>query len=183
MSNNRRQANMKFRWLSVLMLAFLPWQSVCANGAQPPKPPIKLPFEVQMAGSKVETEMRIVERKQYSFALQFSYREGDQEDRTRVRKLVGSYEKDRNGNLIDAGIPTPLRFKINIIDAAGERPMLEQEIQVLELTSWGGDSFGKIFAFVTLDPGHYRVSVESLKDAPEIVGTTITFMIGFRSKP
>lgn len=183
MSKNKNQLITKTKRLFIAMLAFFPWVTACANDARPPQPPLSFPFAVQQAGSRVETEMRIVERKQYSFRLQFSYKEGNQEDRERVRKLVGSYEKDRNGNLIDPGIPTPLKFKIYIIDASGERLMLERDIPVLGLTSWGGDSFGKIFAFEILNPGHYRVIVESLKDAPELAGTAITFVIGFRSKP
>lgn len=180
MDNNGRQAITTARWLSIFMLAFLSCLSACAKAVGPPQPPIKLSFEVQKAGNRVETEMRIVERKQYSFRLKFLYKDNDEGDRVRVKKLVGEDGQFKSG---DPGIPTPLRFKISAIDSTGEKPMLEQEITEMRLTSWGSGSYDKIFAFVTLNPGHYRVSVESLKDAPELVGTTVAFMIGFRSKP
>ena len=174
MNNNERYAITTARWLSIFMLAFLPWLTACAKS--------NFPFEVQKAGNKVEIEYRVVKHEFYYFNLRLMYKEGDQEDRARVRKLAGSYEKDKNGKLIEPGIPIVLRFKINVIDSAGERPMLEQEIPVLGLTSWGGDSFSKQIAGVPLKPGRYRISVESLRDVPELVGTPVIFSIGIDAK-
>lgn len=179
MNNNERHAIKTARWLSIFMLAFLPWLMACANDAQSPKPPLILPFEVQKAGSKVETELEVIEHREYIFSLRFGFKKNDEVDRARVKKLVGDDGQLKNG---DPGIPTPLRFKINVIDATGERPMLEQEISELRLRSWGGDSFDKHIAYVILEPGHYRISIESLKDAPELVGTPIALGIGFYAK-
>ena len=161
--------------LFMVMLAFLPWLTACANDTHIPKPPLSLPFEVQKAGNKVETKLRVVEHREYIFSLRFGFKENDEEDRSRVKKLVGDDGQFKNG---DPGIPTPLRFKISVIDATGERPMLEQVIPELRLRSWGGDSFKKHIAYVILKPGHYRISIESLKDVPELVGTPIAFSIG-----
>ena len=44
------------------------------------------PFEVQKAGNKVEVEFRTVEHRGYLFDLRLMYKEGDQEDRERVKK-------------------------------------------------------------------------------------------------
>jgi hypothetical protein len=207
------QVYIKPKWLSIFMLAFIPWFSGCTTVPQAPKPPIFLPFNVQKAGNKVETEMRIEERKQYSFRLRFAYKKNDLEDDKRVRKLTGDsrqrYENridvgistpmrfkigedgkaalqqdisEKGLTWIDSGIPTPLRFKINVIDNEGEKLLLEQDIPIMGLTSWGSGILDKIFAQVILNPGHYRVSVESLKDAPELVGTKITFCIDYRMK-
>lgn len=182
MNNNQRKFNLKPRCLSILMLVFLPWLSACANGSQPPKPPIKLPFEVQKAGSKVETEMRIVEEKEYRFALVFMYNKGDRVDGERVRKLAGDAMIDKNGKLVEPGIPILLRLKINVIDASGERQILEQEVSELRLSSYGSDHFNKQIIYLTLKPGYYRVSLESLMDVPELIGTPVIFQIGFYSK-
>jgi hypothetical protein len=101
------------------MLLFLPWLAGCANDL-PPKPPIKLPFEVQKAGSRAETEMRVVERRNYIFSLGFSCKKGYWEDYARVKKLLGDNRRNiQTGKWVDTGIPTPLKFKISIIDAAG----------------------------------------------------------------
>jgi len=176
MSNNERHAITTGIWLSVFMLSFIPWLTACANTTS------SWPFEVQQAGNKVEIEYQAVEHRGYFFNLRLMYKEGDQEDRARVRKLAGSYEKDKNGKLIEPGTPIELKFKIYTIDSAGERPMLEQKFSVLGLTSWGGDSFDRQIAMVILKPGRYRISVESLKDAPELVGTPVIFSIGIDAK-
>lgn len=177
MSKNGSQPIMKTRWLSIAMLVLLPWLTACANDTQPFKPPLSFPFEVQKSGSKIETELRIVEGNVYRFALSLMYKKGDQADHERVRKLAGRYEKDKNGKLIEPGVPILLRLRINVIDASGERPMFEQEISELRVTSDGPDSFNKRIIDLTLKPGHYRVSIESLKNVPELLGTPIIFKI------
>ena len=166
-------------WLAIALMMILPWISACTDKTQPPTPPLTLPFEAQKAGSKVETELLVVDHREYSLSLRFGFKENNEEDRARVKKLVGDDEQSKNG---DPGIPTPLRIKIREIDASGEKPLLEQDIPVLRLRSWGGSGFDKHIAYVMLKPGHYRVSVESLKDAPELVGTPLSFSIGFYAK-
>lgn len=171
-----RQISMRPRWLPVFMLAFLPWLTACANA------PSSWPFEVQKAGNKVEIEYRAVEHRGYLFDLRLMYKEGDREDRERVRKLAGRYEKDNSGKLIEPGVPILLRFKISVIDASGERLILDQEISELRKTSHGADSFNKRIIEVPLKPGRYRISVESLKDVPELFETPVIFSIGFYAK-
>jgi len=161
------------------ILAFLPFFTACADRTQPPTPPLVLPFEVQKVGSKVETELRIVKRRQYVFSLQFRFNKNDAADRARVKKLVGEDGQFKNG---DPGISTPLRFKISVIDAEGERPMLEQEISELRLRSWGSDCFDKHIDYVMLEPGYYRISVESLKAVPELDGTLTAFVVTYSLK-
>lgn len=182
MNKNLVRSITKARWLSIALMAALPWLSACANSAQPPKPPLSLPFEVQKAGSKVETELQIVEDKEYRFTLLFLYKENDEEDRARVRKLAGGQGVDKNFKLIEPGIPISLKVKINIIDSTGERTMFEQEVSELSLSGWGSGRFSKRIIYLTLKPGHYRVSIETLKDVPELLGTSVIFQIGFYSK-
>jgi len=164
------------RWSSVLVLAFLPWLTACANA------PSSWPFEVQKAGNKVEVEFKAGEHRGYLFDLRLMYKEGDQVDRERVRKLAGRYEQDNNGKLIEPGVPILLRFKIDVIDDSGIKPMLDQVTSELRMTSHGADSFDKRIIEVPLKPGRYRISVESLKDVPELFGTPVIFRIGFNAK-
>ena len=167
-----RLLNVKLLFFAILII--LPWFSACAKDAQSPKPPIVLPFAVEKAGNKVETEMRIVEHREYTFSLQFSYKEGDQADRARVKRLVGDDMQDKNG---DPGIPTPLKLKVSVIEPAGGRVIVDKEIQKLRLRSWGGDSFDKHIDYIKLEPGHYRVSIESLQDAPDLTGIPVALVI------
>lgn len=168
--------------VTIFMLSFLPCLTACAKDVGPPKPPINLPFEVQKSGSRVETEMRIVEEKEYRFALLLLYKKDAMADFERVRKLAGYSDLDKFGKLLRPGVPVLLKFKINIIDSAGERLMLEQDVSELRTTSMGSGQFNKQIVYLVLKPGHYRVSVESLRDVPELIGTPVEFQIGFYSK-
>lgn len=164
-----------------MLLAVMPFLSACKASEDMPKPPLSLPFEIQRAGNKIETKLRVVEHRHYLFNLRLMYKESDQEDRARVRKLAGAYQMDKNGKLIEPGVPIQLRFKINAIETAEERPMLEKDIlqpEEIRTISHGADSFNKRFATVILKPGHYKISVESLRDMPELAGTSVLFEIG-----
>lgn len=164
----------KVKLLLLAVLILLPWFSACAKEAQPPKPPLTLPFAVQKAGSKVETDLRIVEYRPYYFSLRFNFKEGDRADRARVNKLVGDDYQDKYG---DPGVPTPLKLKISVIEPAGERVIVDKEVSGLRLRSWGADNFDKHIDMIKLKPGIYRVSIESLQDAPELIGTPIALRI------
>lgn len=177
--NSFRPRLFKAKLLLLAVLILLPCCSACARDAQPPKPPIVLPFAVQKAGNKVETEMRIVEHREYIFSLRFSYKKSDQTDRARVKKLVGDDYQDKNGN---PGIPTPLKLKISAIEPTGERIIVDKEVLELRLRSWGGEFFDKHIDYIKLLPGNYRVSVESLQDAPELVGIPTALRIGYMAK-
>jgi hypothetical protein len=161
-------------------LIISPWFSACTRDAQqPPKPPIVMPFAVQKAGSRVETEMCIVEQRSYIFSLRFNFKGDDETEYARVKKLVGDDIQDKNG---DPGIPTPLKLKISEIGSGGERVIVDKEVLELRLKSWGSGSLDKKIDYIKLLPGHYRVSVESLKDAPELAGIPVAFSIGYSAK-
>lgn len=174
MNNNQHRTNMKPRWLSFLVLALLPWLPGCAKA--------EWPFEVQKAGNKIEVEYRAREHRGYYFQIRLGYKKRDQADAERVGKLAGKYAKDRSGNLIEPGVPILLRFKIYTIDASGEKLLLEQDVSELRTTSAGSGSYSKEIAMVILKPGRYRISVESLKDVPELIGTSVIFSIGIPAK-
>jgi len=182
MNDSERRITTKSRWLFVAMLAFLPWLTACAKDAALPQPPINLPFEVQKAGRKVETEMRIDEEKEYRLALLFMYKKGESADFERVGKLAGRYDKDKSGRLIEPGVPIALRLKIFVIESSGDRLIFEQDVSELRTTSVGSGQFNKQVAYLILKPGHYHVSIESLKDVPELIGTPVDFQIAFYSK-
>lgn len=173
---------LKAKLLLLVVLIIFPWFSACARDAKPLQPPLSLPFEMQKAGNKVETELRVIEHRGYLFDLQLMYKERDQVDRARVKKLAGAATIDKYGNLVEPGILILLRLKIEVVDDSGVKLMFEQEISELRLTSHGADSFDKRIAVVPLKPGRYRISVESLKDVPDLVGTPVIFRIGFYAK-
>jgi Domain of unknown function (DUF5625) len=148
-----------------------------------PIPPIRLPFAVEKAGAKIDIEIEIVDYRGYTFALDFMFKEDDQADRARIKKLVGdsppSYSP--NGDYGDPGAPTPLRFSIHRIEAnASQQVVFDKQYTHLRLMSWGGDSFDKNLAppLMPLKPGNYRIHLESLADMPEFVGIPVFFSMG-----
>ncbi len=158
-------------------LIIFPWLSACTKDAYPPSPPISLPFAVHKAGTLVETEMRIIEHREYIFSLCFTYKEKDQVDRARVKKLVGYQYKNS-----DTGVATPLRLKISVINQAGEKVIVDKEVLELRLRTWGGGWFEKHIDYIKLMPGDYRVSVTSLTNIPELADETIALSIRYHPK-
>ena len=151
--------------------------SIAGCTAAGPRPPIKLPFAVHQAGATVLTELRIVEERRYPFSLKFMYNEKDKADQERVRKLVGGHEKDKHGKLLEPGIPIPLKLTIDVIDSSGERTLLEKDVLAFGEYCHGINFFDRDYDLIQLSPGLYRVTVQSLKDIPELADTKVIFCI------
>ena len=155
---------------------------VCFAGcvAAGPRPPIELPFAVYQVGATVSTDLRIVKKGpyKYPFYLNFMFDEKDGLDRERVRKLVGSWGKNKvTGKSIEPGIPILLKLTISVIDPSGMQPFLEKEILVGDLCGFSANDFSREIDSIQLAPGFYRVTVQSLKDVPELANTKVVFAI------
>jgi hypothetical protein len=148
------------------ILAVIMMMVACFTGCVAgPKPPIELPFAVHQAGATVSTELWIVDKYKYPFVLRFEYKEKDKADQERVRKLVGSGGKNKwTGKIIDPGIPIPL---------------LEKDVLALGEDAHGINYFERDIDRnqIKIPPGLYRVTVQSLKDIPELANTKVFFVI------
>lgn len=167
------------RWMLVF-IALILWLPSSAIAGQPPKPPLILPFAVQREGETVTTELRVVEHRYYLFFLYLWSKKNDPEDRNRVAGLAGAAVKGPDGKLSQSlGIPIPVRLTIIEISSAGERVLYDQATQNEQLIGWGDNFFTEIIVqHIELKPGLYRVSVKSLHNIPELVGTPVSFGIG-----
>jgi len=167
--------------ITVIMIMLICFTG-CAT-ADPTTPPVELPFAVHQKGATVSTELRIIEEGpyRYPFDLKFMYNEKDKADRERVRKLVGRYERDARGKLREPGIPIPLKLTISAIDssASGERFLLKKEVFVGACYAYGRNDFLRRIDEdqSKMSPGIYRVTVQSLKDIPELADTKVFFTI------
>jgi hypothetical protein len=164
--------------LAVIMVMFFCFAGCVAAG---PRPPIELPFAVHQAGAMVSTELWIVENGpyKYPFDLKFIFNEKDKKDRERVLKLVGRYERDARGKLRQPGITIPLKLTITIIDSSGERLLLQKEVSVGPCYAYGHNDFLRRIDEdqIKMPPGLYRVTVQNLKDIPELADTKVFFTI------
>jgi hypothetical protein len=166
----------------VLLLFALSALVACNSEKQIPAPPLILPFFVQQAGNKVEAELQVQEHRPYIIYLRLGFNKKDPKDRERVRKVAGDYGRDADGKLLKPGVSIPLRLKIGIIDASGNKTLLERDILEEEMWAYGADNFKKKIVTVSLKPGHYRISVETLEDTPELIGTAVELGIGYDHK-
>ena len=169
--------------VSLITLLFLFFAlTACKSERRLPEPPVIIPFAVQKAGAVIETELLVQEHRPYLFDLIFGFEKNDPNDRERVKNLAGDYGRNQDGKLTNPGISVPLRLNINIIDSLGERPIFDKKIFEEEMWAYGSDNFKKRVAIAPLKAGHYRISVESLKDMPELIGTNTAFGIGYNNK-
>jgi hypothetical protein len=167
--------------LTVIMTMLVCFAGCFAAG---PRPPIKLFFAVHQSGATVSTELRVVEKHKYPFFLVFMFNEKDRADQERVRKLIGSGGKNKlTGKLVDPGIPIPLKITINVIDSSGERLFLEKEVLTMGMDSGPAiNFFDRKVDLIELLPGLYRVTVQSLKDIPELMNTKVILCIYARQR-
>ena len=186
MSKNRSQLLTKIKRIFIAMLAFFPWLPACGSDARPPKPPFFVPFEAQKAGSTFTTVLRVVEHRNYMFALALGIkkgatREATMENARQLSELAGGNERDKNGKPLSYGVSIPVKLKVAVIDSTGERTIYDKEIYQEEVTGGGSRGVTKLIDVIELNRGQYRINIQSLKDIPELAESPITFGIYGRS--
>ena len=92
-----------FRPLKAFFFLFLLLMlASCSNEPKLPEPPIVFPFSAWKAGDKLDFQFRVKEKYLYEFSIDIYYKEqakDDYEDMERVRKLVGTYDRDSTGKI------------------------------------------------------------------------------------
>jgi hypothetical protein len=71
-----------------------------------------------------------------------------------------------------------LKLTIRVIDPSGVQTFLEKEIMVGDgINSSAASHFSREIDIIKLEPGFYRITVQSLKDIPELANTKVVFAI------
>lgn len=166
---------MSVRGILIVVLAFFPYLAACTSESHPYRPPLALPFDVQKAENKVETELEIIEHQTYTFALEYFYT--NQVERAKVWSLAGGSFMDQAGKWIEPGAALQIKLKIVRRLEGKEQPQFDGIMTNPQLTSWGGDSLKAKLTNILLEPGIYKVSAENLIDAPEFHGTKVGLRI------
>lgn len=153
--------------------------SFLLSGCTPslPSPPMRIPFAVHKAGSKVEATFLIRKEVTYLFALEYLYRSDDLNVKEYIQKLAGTGQSDASGRYINTGIPVYLKFKLVQInnDTGREKVLYDEELSEHPRRSWDHQSLDKRIAVIPLSTGYYRVSVENLRDVPELSNIAVNF--------
>ena len=142
----------------------------------PRVPPITLPFPLQKAGARIEIDVRIVEDRSYRFVLMFMFK--TPEERKRIFDLVGGpyNDTDIKGRLVRPGVTVPIHLTVRTIRSGKPDELLRDERYLTEgREAYSANAFYRFFGSIGLEPGQYRVTVETLQDVPELAGVETNF--------
>jgi hypothetical protein len=121
-------------------------------------------FDLSRAGAEVTRRLLVTEDRSYSFSLHLSPREGERRDGTMPNWL----HSNRNDRTARTELVIPLRLKISVIEAAGERVIVDRELEQEAVDRIRDNAISARIGKIDLQPGFYRLSVQSRKDAPNL---------------
>ena len=150
-----------------------------SNQPKLPKPRFKTPINLSHKGVVADFDIRVTWHRIYHFDIRFEYPEEDQAERERVRKLVGGYGRDKDNNLIEPGILTPVKLTIFKKQKQGELMIYQKIIKDPETYAGGSGSFAKHIGRCDLKRGEYRFVLESLAQPQEYASIPTNFIVTF----
>lgn len=153
-----------------------------------------VPFAVHKTGATMVQDVKLVHDRTYEFSLKLYHNRG--KDADRVSKLAGSgaRRKDETGKWfqIDDGIPIYVELEIIGLDEAVKGFHFKEKLYVDELIAGGLERvkninneaidkyyFRKIIKRIRLKPGFYQITLKSLRDIPELIGTSVAFQFSW----
>jgi hypothetical protein len=145
---------------------------------------VHVPFQAGLKGANANIEFYAPLSKYYQFYLDLRFRERDEVDRQRVRKLAGGgantvtidpVSKIRTFHPVDTGLPIPVHLVISRLDGDRVSVVLDLTSADHRLEGWGGSEYSKIIAGTTLEPGRYRAHIEALDNVPALQDVPVDF--------
>ena len=137
---------------------------------------VDVPFEAGNKGSVVEAEFSVATAKTYTFYLNLYFREGDRQNKERVRKLAGTGAY-RDGRQIDTGLAIPVGLRVERISNNGASSILDRMFTEQDLEGMAADHFSKLITRIRLEPGRYRARVEALENISELEEISVHFSL------
>ncbi len=152
---------------------------------KPQRLPLSVPLDITKKGNKAVVDFRAVYQRGYWITMKFKCNMADRAEYYRVRKITGSPDRNRfsaDGKRIPAppeipGIPIVVRMKIFLIENQHSKLVYQKEVESMGCFSWCDDGISKLVCHPILDPGNYKVEVESLRNYPELVGQEIQLQV------
>jgi hypothetical protein len=151
-------------------------QACAANFLYPPVT-LDIPFAAGLPGVTIDTNIRIYSTNFYQFYLILHFKEHDPQDRNRVQSLAGTGQTDASGRPINNGLPIPVRLILSRVEGDNIESLIDETFFEQRLESHGANSFSKIITGRTLDPGEYRIRLESLQNIPELSDVSVSFNV------
>jgi len=128
--------------------------------------PIRALFEVQHLGAKAALDFRADKSRVHLFQLAFGF--SNTTERERLRTLVGHNRQRlaiRNGS---TPLPIAVHMTLTRLDSSEVSKVYDKSIFNIEGTGFSASEFFMQIDKAVLDPGEYRVNIESLSGLPEL---------------
>jgi len=161
----------QFFAIMILLTATACSMSFFQRENQPLEVPTSVPIDVTKKGNKTEVLVKLRKECGCGAYLDFYYIEHDMVDRERVDKIVGHSKRG-------SGVKTPVHLTFTKIEKDGREIILLDEEKEPKIYSWGGFSFSKRIDGMLFLPGLYKISIEALKDSPELKEVKMKLSIG-----
>lgn len=170
---------------ALCMLIALCVLASCNFGNKPklPKPPFETSIDLSRKGVVADFDIRVTWRRVYYFELRFGYPEGDWTEKERVRKIVGDYGRDKDNNLIEPGILTPVKLMIFKKQAQNEQIVYQKTTKDPETVGFSSSAFFKNLSYCDLPRGEYRFVLESFAQLQEYESIPTSFHVTFPAFP
>lgn len=148
----------------------------CADNLSLVSPPIVKHIDLTQEGVAADFDFRVTAHDVYYFSILFKYPSGNRDEKSRIRKIIGGYELDKNGNPKEPGNLTPISLEIYKVNTDSKLIVYKKTIIPI-LTGWSDGSFTKIIGRCNLVTGEYKVVLKSLKHAKEYESISTSFVI------
>ena len=162
---------------SALFMLFALCMLTACNDWRLPKPPFGTPVDLSLGGVVADFGIRVTQHRHYNFIISFRYPEGDRVERERVRKIVGKYARDKDNNLIEPGILTPVKLIIFEKQAQSEQIVYQKTIRDPGTVGYSINDFTKEIGYCDLPRGQYRFVLESLAQPREYASIPTLFYV------
>lgn len=139
---------------------------------------VVVPFALGPAGATTAARIQVQEHLTYAATLRYEYKENDSIERARQWTLAGGSTKINSGDWIEPCAPLKILVKVHQWDLESLKPLAEEIVERPCLSSWGATSLDAELFAITLAPGSYEFTAESLEAAPSFVGARTSLHIG-----
>lgn len=158
--------------LSVLGYQFFfpsAWERTIRYGRCGAVQPVAAPFAVEKAGTRLSCEVIIEDEGSYEVDIRYFFG-GNRQEHGRVGKIAGGYEYDPTiGVWKDVGKGGPVIIKYVVKSVENGQIIKESTETDPVVTSSDGDYLYAVIGAFSLLPGRYEITLESLKDVPEMI--------------
>lgn len=133
---------------------------------------VSMPIDLSRAGSVAEVVLNIQREDRYKFSLEFmSLKERAPID-THLRTILGDLPYEN-----PIGITIPIRMTIVKLQAKEQLPVIDKIFNTKGVSGIAEKTILRDFTVLSLQPGEYKLRIESIGDFPELTQVPITLNI------